>query len=267
MVCQPLFHLLDGVGVFQISQPPHLGGQLFTGAGVHADGLTNQLHVYSDTPIVDLLVEMILVPDGLRHREPGQLLLDGHLRFHIPEVVGFEPFPFLRGVLRVMAIGDAVPVLGWCAEVADEVFALFQLLLLQAEDSAHTLQREGKAQGRRPHHRAAPGVRLQILAHGHPQPAGQAHTLELSVESPLGHGRVSEGRQHFGGELLSNGEVHHPDRSAVCRVAEQQDFKIRGCGILIYTAFVERRGGKRLNIATEILYLSHQNVLPLLQCK
>ena len=121
-----------------------------------------------------------------------------------------------------------------------ETYSL-QLLLLQTQHSAHTLQGEGEAKscrphhraapglrlqilahghsqpagagrsgrhtrkrgklplkpmtkaamryGCRPHHRAAPGLRLQILAHGHSQPAGQAYALELGVEGPLNHGQ------------------------------------------------------------------------------
>ena len=78
-----------------------MGGQFLVCTGIHADGLPHQFHIHTDTSVVDLLVEMVLVPDILRHREPGQLLLDGHLRFHIPEVVDFEPRPLLRGILRV----------------------------------------------------------------------------------------------------------------------------------------------------------------------
>ena len=92
------------------------------------------------------------------------------------------------------------------------------------------------------------GAADDIVADRYPQPAGQAHTLELGIEGPLSHGGVSEGRAHLGGELLPNGEVHHPNRTAVRRVAEQQDFKIRRGRIPIHAAFVERSRGKRLDI-------------------
>ena len=96
--------------------------------------------VEHDTPVIDPLVEPVVDPFGFRHRKPGQLLLDGYLSFYVPEVVGFEPLPFLRGILRVVAVWIAVPVLGLGAKIADEVFALLQLLLFQTEDGSHTLQ-------------------------------------------------------------------------------------------------------------------------------
>ena len=55
-----------------------------------------------------------------------------HFGFHIPEVIGFEGFPLLGSVGRIMATGTAV--LGFCrgTEIADKVFAFFQLLLFHA---------------------------------------------------------------------------------------------------------------------------------------
>ena len=67
---------------------------------VTADGLSHQGAVQQDAPVIDALVEMVVLPLFLRDRETGQLLLNGHLRLHIPEVVGLERGPLLRRVCR-----------------------------------------------------------------------------------------------------------------------------------------------------------------------
>ena len=50
---------------------------------VTADGLGHQGAVQQDTPVIDALVEMVVVPLFRGNREAGQLLLNGHLRLHI----------------------------------------------------------------------------------------------------------------------------------------------------------------------------------------
>ena len=209
---------------------------------VTANGLLHKGAVEHDAPVIDPLVKLVIDPLALTDREFGQSLLDGHLGFYIPEVVGFEPRPFFRGILRAAAELPTVPALGRGTEVADEVLALLQLLFLQAEDSSHTLQREGETQGRRPHHRAAPGGWVEVFAYRHLQPAGQAHALELGIESPLGYGRVGEGRQHLVGEPFSSGEIHHLDGSAVRRITEQQNLKAAVLAVAVHATLFQRSG-------------------------
>ena len=107
---------------------------------IAGNGLVNHGHIQHDAPVIDLLVKVVIGPFGLSYREFGELVLYGHFGFHILEVVGFEGFPLLWGIGRIMAKCTAVFGFGRSAEVADEVFALFQLLLLQTKNSAHTLQ-------------------------------------------------------------------------------------------------------------------------------
>ena len=148
VVCQPLFHLLYGIRVFQFRQFPHSGGQPFTGTGIHGDGLPDQFHIHADSPVIDLLVEMVFFPDGIRYRKIGEPFLYLHFRLHIPEVICLEPFPFLRVMLRQVPHPASV-CFGRSAgdtEIADQVFALRQLLLLQPQHYAHAFQGTGKAQ-------------------------------------------------------------------------------------------------------------------------
>ena len=87
MLCKPLLHLMDGVRVFQGGKLPHLCGEFFPGTLIDGDGLFHQHHVKLDAPVVDLLVEMVFLPQKIRHGELRQLLLDRHFGFHIPLVI------------------------------------------------------------------------------------------------------------------------------------------------------------------------------------
>ena len=217
---QPCFELGWAVGVLQ---PGDRAGLLQMGALeplVTADGLGHQGAVQQDTPVVDALVEMVVVPLFRRNRKAGQLLLNGHLRLHIPKVIGFEGNPLLRGVCRKPAEGGAILGLSRRAEITHQVFAFLELLFLQPQHGAHPFQREGQTQSSRPHHGAVPGVRVQVSSDRVPQVSGKTHPLELGVEGPLGHSRVGQRRQYIGRDALTGGEIHHLDGTAVHRIAE-----------------------------------------------
>lgn len=107
------------------------------------------------------------------------------------------------------------------AEIAHQVFALLELLLLQTQHGAGPFQREGQTQGSRPHHGAVPGVGVQVLSNRVPQVPGETHPLELCVEGPLGHRCVGQRSQHIGGDALTGGEIHHLDGATVHGIAEQ----------------------------------------------
>ena len=229
----------DRAGLFQMGALEPL---------VTTDGLGHQGAVQQNAPVVDALVEMVVLPLLLGDRETGQSLLDGHLRLYIPEVVGFEGGPLLRRVCRKAAKGGAIPGLRRCAEIAHQVFALLEFLLLQAQHGAGPLQREGQTQGSRPHHGAVPGVGVQVLSDRVPQVPGETHPLELCVEGPLGHRRVCQRSQHIGGDAFADGEIHHPDGAAVHGIAEQQHFKLRDLAVAVHAALGQRLRGKGFNI-------------------
>ena len=68
-----------------------------------------------------------------------QAFLNRHLRFNIAEVVGLEQRPFFRSMGRQVSCALTVDVCGrtGLAEILDEISALGQLLLFQAEHSAN----------------------------------------------------------------------------------------------------------------------------------
>ena len=83
-----------------------------------------------------------------------------------------------------------------------------------------------------------------------PKIAGQTHTLELCIECPFGDGGVGQRRADIGGKHFSGRQIHDLHRSAVRRVAEEQDLEIRSFGVAIHAALGEVLGGEGLNIDT-----------------
>lgn len=140
VVGEPLLHLLDAVRILQIRNRLHLLCQLAVGAGVHVDGLLHEIHVDAHASVVDLLVDVVLVPHEVRHREVPQFPLDHHLDLDVALVVLFECRPF-AGIIRWQVPSASAVRLGGCAgdgEVFDEGLAFIHLLVGKLQDCADT---------------------------------------------------------------------------------------------------------------------------------
>ena len=130
---EPGFHLHHAVRVLYTGDILHSFGEGGFGPFIKGDGVFHHIHIQGDTSVVDLLIEMIFIPDEVRDRVFRQALLYRHLDFHIALIVFLKEFPFLRIMLRKIPGATAV-CLGWftgSTEVADQIFALFQLLILK----------------------------------------------------------------------------------------------------------------------------------------
>lgn len=57
---------------------------------------------------------------------------------------------------------------------------------------------------------------------------GQADPFKIRVECPLDDIIIRQSVQHILRDLLTAGKVYHPYRGAICTIAKEQDFKIRG---------------------------------------
>ena len=207
MLCQPLFHLLYRIGIFKAGQLLHLLRQLGVGAHIHLNGAIHQLPVDGDAPVVDLLILMVLLPYVLRHGIPAQALLNAHLRFHVPQVICFEKRPFFRRILRQVT-GTTAVCFGsstGLAEVADQLLAFAQLLLIQRQRRAHAHQGQRQAEVCRPDHGAAPLRRIKELVVRHSQIPGQAHALKVGVKRPLDNALIRKRREDFLRDTLAAG--------------------------------------------------------------
>ena len=134
---KPVFHLNDRIRVFQIRDVLHFGDELILGAPVHLNGCAGQSKVDFHAAVVNLLVNGVFVPENIRHRVIFEPLFDGKFHLDIALVVGLEGFPLVRCIRGKMSF-SGLPVRH--AEIADEVFTFFHLLILKAEYCTDTFQ-------------------------------------------------------------------------------------------------------------------------------
>ena len=136
VIGKPVLHLLHGVRVIQHGELFQLGSQFLARAFVDGNGAAHQSHVHGEAPVVDLLVEVILIPYRIWHRILPQPLLNAHFSFHVAQVVGFEGRPFVGRISGQMPLS----VLARNTEILDEVFAFRELLLIQPQCGSSILQ-------------------------------------------------------------------------------------------------------------------------------
>ena len=131
MFRKPALHLLHGVWILKTGQVLQLRHKRCLCKRIYANCLFHQRHIYQDAAIVDLLAEMIFIPDSLRHREAGQLLLYRHFDFDVTFVVLLEHFPFIRRIRRIMTYTVFIRN----TEIADQRLAFIHLLRIQMQRS------------------------------------------------------------------------------------------------------------------------------------
>ena len=268
MIRQPLLHLSHRIRIFQLCQLLHFGGKLVTGQGIQLDGLLDHLTIQADASVVDLLGQVIFLPDGIRNWELGQHLLDRHLHLHIALVVCLEGGPLVRRMLRAVPEPAAVHFrrLAGYGEILDQRLALCHLLILQLQHCADTLQRKRQANVCRPDQGAFPRCRVQIVADAVlrdavaaeqigpvlPQPRRQTNPLKRRIECPFCHRLVHDGPQHILRDLLPAGHIDDGHFAAVDGIAEQQDFKLGVFRISVHTALGKIGAGFRFQVNGEI---------------
>jgi hypothetical protein len=75
---------------------------------IHLDRTTYQLTIDEHTAVVDALIEMVLIPDGIGNRKAPQTLVDGKLDLDIPFVVINEQFPFVGSIGRTIPLASPI---------------------------------------------------------------------------------------------------------------------------------------------------------------
>ena len=182
-------------------------------------------------------------------------LLNAHLRFHVPQVIRFEKRPFFRRVLRQIAGTTAVCFGGGTglAEVADQLLAFAQLLLIQRQRRAHTHQGKGQAEVCRPDHGAAPLCRVEELVVRHSQIPGQAHALKVGVKRPLGNALICKRCKNFFRNALAAGQIDHLHGVVVHRITKQQNLKIRRFAVAIHRRLAQIDAGIGFYIKADVV--------------
>src|SRR5699024_2227328 len=109
-----------------------------------------------------------------------QLLPDLTLRIHVPDTIGFEPFPFFRRILRPVSCPAAVGLRGlaWHGEEPDKVSTFLQFFPLYIQHLTHVIQRKGKGKHGRLDSRTLPSFRGELPT----KIPGNTGTLKLSIE-------------------------------------------------------------------------------------
>ena len=76
---------------------------------------------------------MIFIPHKVWNREETQLILDCKFDFNITDIVGFECFPLVRGIGRIVSCTATIcfGCLAGNTKITNKVFAFFHLLVLQ----------------------------------------------------------------------------------------------------------------------------------------
>ena len=97
-----------------------------------------------DATVVNLLIDVVFLPDLIRDREFSQPLLDAHLGLHVAQVVALEGVPFVRCVEGAVpgALAIGLRRRTGLAEEFDQLLAFGQFLLFQPQHGTDTLQGE-----------------------------------------------------------------------------------------------------------------------------
>ena len=188
--------------------------------------------------------------------------MNAHFRFHVPQVICFEQRPFLRRVLRQVTGATAVCFGSGTglAEVADQLLAFAQLLLIQRQRRAHAHQGQRQAQIRRPDHGAAPLCRVKELVVRHSQIPGQAHALKVGVKRPLGNALIRKRREDFLRDTLAAGQIDHLHGVVVHRITKQQNLKIRRFAVAIHRRLAQIDAGIGFYIKADVVQMRFTSI-------
>ena len=207
MLGKPTLDLHRGIGIGKPGQFISSGRDHLPVLVITKDCILHQLLIHQNAPIIDLLIHPVQFHLRFRDGKLPQPLPDLSLRIHIPDTIGFKPFPFFRRILRTISCPAAVSLRGlaWHGEKPDKVSTFLQLFPLYIQHLTNAIQRQGKCQHGRLDSRTLPSGRrkspFQIL--------GDAGTLKLCVECCFCDRRIFQGSQYPLRKPLSTGKIHN----------------------------------------------------------
>ena len=162
---------------------------------VNSDSVCGQCGVDTDTSVVNLLIDLILLPEVIRYWEVGELAPNLGFYLHVAGIIGLKQPPAIR-----VTTGHAlISVLIGDAEILDEFLAFTHLLRIEIQYRADIFQRKWQAKGCRPHHGAPPTSWIKSSS----EVGAETGAFKSSVVSPLNHGRVIKCSENLCWELLS----------------------------------------------------------------
>ena len=200
---------------------------------------------------------MVFVPKVVRYGKLGELHLYFKFGFDVTCVVCFEAIPLFRCIGRAVS---CTPTVGFCrltrhTEIFNKVFAFGELLLIEVENSSAALKRQRKPHIRRPYHCAMPRGGGKVCPGFIAEHTGKTNTLKICVECVFNNGFIFESRQYCGRYLFSHSQVDHGYSTAVNRIAEEHNFKIRRFRIAIDPTFGEVNATEGLDINADCFHI------------
>ena len=168
LTSEPFFHLGDRVRVLKTGQPLELLLQIRLCQCIDLDGIFHDSSITEDASVIDRLINVVFIPYRVRNRIVPEAVLDLHLDLDIALVVFLEKSPFVRSISRKVSGPAAIYFcrLTGREEVANEIFAFLQLLLLKSKNCADHLKRKGQAIVGSPDPGALPAGGIQVSLEG-----------------------------------------------------------------------------------------------------
>ena len=207
MLGKPTLDLHRGIGIGKPGQFISSGRDHLPVLVITKDCILHQLLIHQNAPIIDLLIHPVQFHLRFRDGKLPQPLPDLSLRIHIPDTIGFEPFPFFRRILWPISCPASVRLRGFTGhgEESDKISALLQLFSLDVQYLAHAVQRQGKSKHGRLDGRTLPSRRRKSPS----QILGDTGTLKLCVECCFCDCRIFQGSQYPLRKPLSTGKIHN----------------------------------------------------------
>ena len=208
MLGKPTLNLRRRIGIRKPGQFISSGRDHLPVLVITENCILHQLLIHQNPTVIDFLIHPVQLHFRFWDRKLPQLLPDLPLRIHIPNTIGFEPFPFLWGILRPVPSPSAVCFCGfaWHGEEPDKVSTFLQFFPLYIQHLTHVIQRQGKGK----HGRLDCGTLPSVWRKSPAQIPGNTGALKLSIERCFCDCRIFQGIQYLLWKFLPAGKVCDP---------------------------------------------------------
>ena len=179
-----------------------------------------------------------------------------HFGFNVTSVIRFEAFPLIGSIGGAVTGATAVCFcrLTRHTKILNKVFAFGELLLVEVENSSAALEGKRKTHIGRPYHCAMPRGGVKVYPGFIAEHTGKTNTLKVCIEGVFDDGFIFESRQYFVGDLFTHRQVDYGYSTAVNRIAEEHNFKIRRFRIAIDPTFGEVNATEGLDINADCFH-------------
>ena len=166
LLFKPCQKLIYRIRIVNSGQAAHICCQLRLCLRIQRECCIDQFIVNTNTAIVDLLIEIKLLPDRIGNRKAGKPTVDLHFSFYIALVICLENCPLFRRIYRCVKMRHAVHRFVGYTKVFNESFALRHFLLFNMQRLACICKCRRQRQRAAVNHGAMPAHRRKIVTDG-----------------------------------------------------------------------------------------------------